>query len=145
MQGHRVVGIVLGLTWAIGGAAQTMNTVAGNSSWGDIQNVTVDAAGNIYAADIFYHVVYKVDRLGTTTTVAGNRTRGYSGDGALATNAQLYAPTAVAVAPDGTLYMHASAKWRRTGSSRRLREPVQTALRETAVPRRRRGSMRRRA
>ena len=105
MRLNQIWGIALGLAWAISGNAQNITTVAGNSSWGDIQNVTVDAAGNIYAADIYYHVVYKVDRLGTTTVVAGNKTRGYSGDGGLATSAQINQPTAVAVAADGTMYI----------------------------------------
>lgn len=84
---------------------QTILTVAGNSSWGDIQNVAVDSQGNIYAADVTKHVVYKVDKLGATTTVAGTGTAGYSGDGALATAAQLRQPAGVAVASDGSIYI----------------------------------------
>jgi uncharacterized protein (TIGR03437 family) len=85
--------------------SQNISTVAGNSTWGQIYNVTVDAAGNLYAADFTRHVVYKTDRLGATTVVAGTGTRGYSGDGALATGAQLNQPAGTAVAPDGTLYI----------------------------------------
>jgi uncharacterized protein (TIGR03437 family) len=87
------------------GWSQTINTVAGNSSWGDIQNIAVDAAGNLYAADVTQAVVYKVDRFGGTTVVAGNGTAGYSGDGALATAAQLRQPSGVAVGSDGTIYI----------------------------------------
>ncbi len=102
---HTVVGLLLGLALAVPAWPQTINTVAGNSTWGQVYNVTVDAAGNIYAADFTKHVVYRVDRFGATTTVAGNGRAGYSGDGALATNAQLFAPVGTAVAPDGTLYI----------------------------------------
>jgi uncharacterized protein (TIGR03437 family) len=85
--------------------AQNINTVGGNSSWGDVQNVTVDANGNLFVADVNKSVVYKVDRFGSTTTVAGTGTRGYSGDGALATSAQLNEPAGTAVTADGTLYI----------------------------------------
>src|SRR5215472_3288932 len=81
---------------------QTITTVAGNSSWGDIQNVAVDGQGNIYAADVFKHLVYKTDRLGSTTVIAGT-TAGYSGDGALANAAQLRQPAGVAVGADGSV------------------------------------------
>ncbi len=97
--------LLLGLALAVSAWPQSVNTVAGNSTWGQVYNVTVDAAGNIYAADFTKHVVYKVDRLGATTVVAGNGRAGYSGDGALAINAQLNAPVGTAVAPDGTLYI----------------------------------------
>lgn len=93
------------LFWATPAQPQNITTVGGNSSWSDVQNVAVDAAGNLYVADIGKHVVYKVDRLGSTTIVAGTGAAGYSGDGALAINAQLLRPDGVAVAPDGTLYI----------------------------------------
>jgi NHL repeat len=104
-QNYPVAGILLTLALATPVRSQNITTVAGNSSWGDIQNVTVDAAGNLYAADVTKAVVHKVDRFGSTTIVAGNGTPGYSGDGALATDAQLRQPAGVAVAPDGTMYI----------------------------------------
>ncbi len=79
--------------------------MAGNSTWGAVYNVTLDSAGNMYVADYTKHVVYKIDRLGSTTVVAGNGKAGYSGDGGLATSAQLSAPLGTAIAPDGTLYI----------------------------------------
>jgi uncharacterized protein (TIGR03437 family) len=84
---------------------QNITTVAGNSSWGLIYNVSVDAAGNLYVADQTKHAVYKIDTLGSTTIVAGTGAAGYSGDGALATAAKLNQPLGTAVAPDGTLYI----------------------------------------
>jgi uncharacterized protein (TIGR03437 family) len=101
---HRL-GWLLGLALVVPAWPQTINTVAGNSTWGLVYNVTVDGAGNIFVPDFTKHVVYRIDRFGTTTTVAGNGRAGYSGDGALATNAQLNAPCGTAVAPDGTLYI----------------------------------------
>lgn len=93
------------LSFVPSASSQNIITVAGNSSWGDAQNVSLDSAGNIYVADPAKHMVYKTDRLGATTTVAGTGTAGYSGDGALATAAQIRQPGGVAVAPDGSLYI----------------------------------------
>jgi hypothetical protein len=67
--------------------------------------VAVDATNNIYIADNLSHRVRKVDTNGTITTVAGNGTGGYSGDGRLATEAQLYYPSGVAVDVLGNLYI----------------------------------------
>ena len=86
--------------------AQTVGTAGGNSTWGRVYNPTLDAAGNLYAADLDVHVVYKIDKFGATTIVAGTSGKaGYSGDGGLATSALLNGPAGVAVASDGTMYI----------------------------------------
>ncbi len=101
--------ILTGLTLAIALAAparsQIITTVAGNSSWGRTTQPAMDAAGNLYAADYDKHVVYKIDRLGATTTFAGTGTAGYAGDGALATAARIWNPYGVAVGSDGSVYI----------------------------------------
>src|SRR5882724_10862252 len=56
-----------------------------------------DSQGNFYVADFGNSVVRKLSADGTVSTVAGNVTYGYSGDGGPATSAQLAFPTAVAV------------------------------------------------
>jgi streptogramin lyase len=48
-------------------------------------------------------VIRKISN-GTITTIAGNGTQGYSGDGAIATNAMLAAPQAITVDGDGNVY-----------------------------------------
>ena len=68
-------------------------------------SVTVDAAGNLYISDTFNHAVRKVAGDGTITTVAGIGTRGYSGDGGLATKAMLNYPEGLAVDAAGNLYI----------------------------------------
>jgi sugar lactone lactonase YvrE len=59
-------------------------------------------AGNIYVADTANN---RVVNYTTSTVIAGTGTSGYSGDGAAATAAKLSAPKAVAVTPDGAIYI----------------------------------------
>lgn len=65
--------------------------------------VATDSAGNLYISD--GPRIRKVDIHGVITTVAGNGTRGYSGDGGLATNAQISTPTNLAADNAGNLYI----------------------------------------
>jgi uncharacterized protein (TIGR03437 family) len=67
--------------------------------------VAVDGSGNLYIADGDNNRVRKVTADGTITTVAGNGTGGYSGDGASAQNASLNIPSDVAVDAAGNLYI----------------------------------------
>jgi len=66
--------------------------------------VAADANGNLYIADVVNNRIRKVSN-GAITTVAGNGTQGFSGDGGPATSAQLDLPSAVAVDPAGNLYI----------------------------------------
>src|ERR1035437_6767120 len=68
------------------------------------QGIAVDSAGNLYIADWQDNRIRKVAN-GVITTVAGNGTRGYSGDNGLATSAQLAYPAGVAVDSAGNLYI----------------------------------------
>jgi hypothetical protein len=64
-----------------------------------------DSAGNLYIADTGNQRVRKVNATtGVITTVAGNGTAGFSGDGNLATGAQLRYPYAVAIDAAGDLF-----------------------------------------
>ena len=67
--------------------------------------VAVDASGNLFVADVGNNRIRKIDVNGVITTVAGNGTRAYSGDGGAATNASLYEPTGVAVDASGNLFV----------------------------------------
>jgi GT2 family glycosyltransferase/sugar lactone lactonase YvrE len=65
--------------------------------------IVVAANGDIYFADSNNNVIDRVDRRPGVTTIAGNRTGGFSGDNGPATRAQLDTPDGVAIAPDGDL------------------------------------------
>ena len=67
--------------------------------------VTLDGAGNLYFADVHNRRIRKVDSAGVITTVAGNGTRGYSGDGGPAVEARLRFPQSVALDGAGNLYI----------------------------------------
>ena len=96
---------IAGLMWAVSGQSQIVTTIAGNTTWGRVWHSAMDAAGNIYAADYDKNQVYKVTPTGTTTTIAGTGTAGYTGDGGQAVSATLRNPGDVEIAPDGTLYI----------------------------------------
>ena len=76
---------------------------ATNASLNQPNSVAVDALGNLFIADSGNSVIRRVDTNGLITTVAGNGTTGYSGDGGAATNASFDDPTGVAVDALGNL------------------------------------------
>jgi sugar lactone lactonase YvrE len=77
--------------------------------------VAVDAAGNLYIndgvagnknfPDSGNHRVRKVDASGIITTIAGNGSAGFSGDGGAAINAQLNYPSGLALDGGGNLFI----------------------------------------
>jgi hypothetical protein len=101
-------------------AAGAITTIAGNGSYsffGDggpatsaslglsmgVNGMALDVGGSLYFVDPLNNRVRKVTPTGTISTVAGNGTAGYNGDGISATAAQLHAPTAVAVDVAGNI------------------------------------------
>ena len=67
--------------------------------------VSADNLGNVYIADYGNHVVRKVTSAGFISTIAGNGTSGYSGDGGYALAAQLAGPYDMAVDNVGKVYI----------------------------------------
>lgn len=104
----------------VDGATGIINTVAGTGTAGFSGDggspaaamlnrpfgVTFDAAGNYYIADRSNNRVRKVDAgSGIITTVAGNGTVGFSGDGGQATSANLNRPVFIAFDGGGNMYI----------------------------------------
>ena len=99
--------------------AQMIKTVAGNGINGYSGDggsatsaglayptgVAVDASGNLFIADQNINRIRKVSTIGVITTVAGNGTYGYSGDGGSAISAQFAYPSGVAVDASGNLFI----------------------------------------
>ena len=68
--------------------------------------VALDASGNVYIADFNNDLIRKVTTsTGIITSIAGNYSNGFSGDGGPATNAQIVQPTGVAVDATGNVYI----------------------------------------
>lgn len=102
------------------GADRIISTVAGNGALGDggdggqatdaklstPSGIAVNAAGDIYIADIFNNRVRKVDAVsGIITTIAGNGMTGNSGNGGPATAAYLNYPSSVSLDMLGNVYL----------------------------------------
>ena len=79
-----------------------IHTVATNVS---AESLAVDPAGNIYFPDFLTNTVKKILPSGVQTTIAGNGTPGFSGDGGVATFAQLNQPYGVALDASGNVYV----------------------------------------
>src|SRR5207302_10208041 len=88
------------LVLAVPALSQTINTVAGggagdggaatDASLNQPRGVALDASGNLYIADHFNHRIRKVAAAtGIITTVAGNGSLAFAGDGGAATSASL--------------------------------------------------------
>jgi len=96
-----------------------ITTVAGNGTAGfsgdggqatlaELDNpfgVKLDATGNIYLADFINNRIRMINTTGVITTLAGNGTAGFSGDGGQATAAELQHPGGVAFDASGNMYI----------------------------------------
>ncbi|MBI1922332.1 MAG: chitobiase/beta-hexosaminidase C-terminal domain-containing protein [Geobacter sp.] len=104
----------------VNGATGVISTVAGSgySGYGGDggaatnamlygpSDVTVDGVGNFYIADVYNNRIRKVNAATSIiTTVAGNGSLNWSGDGGAATAASLYGPAGVAVGGAGNLFI----------------------------------------
>jgi RHS repeat-associated protein len=108
-----------GTTEHVNPFSTVVTTVAGNGTVGYsgdggpatqaelhvVDDVAVGPDGSLYIVTDGDNRVRKVDPKGIITTVAGNGTAGFSGDGGPATQAQFNFPTGITVGPDGGLYI----------------------------------------
>ncbi len=77
---------------------------AANASLAVPSGVAFDSAGNMYVTELDGQKVRKITPNGTISTIAGNGTAGFSGDGGPATQAALLLPLFVAVDGPGNVY-----------------------------------------
>ncbi len=110
---------LLAVAFCLNTNAQIITTVAGNGTTGYSgdggasiaaklhapQGLAIDAAGNVYIADADNHSIRKMNATGIISTIAGNGTQGYSGDGGPATSALLSYPLGMALDAAGNLYI----------------------------------------
>lgn len=68
-------------------------------------SIARDGAGNMYIADTLHNMIRKVDTTQTISTIAGNGSAGYSGDGGPAASATLNTPSGVALDGAGNVYI----------------------------------------
>lgn len=65
--------------------------------------LTIDKQGNILFVDALNSCVRQVDKSGIISTIAGNGKQGFSGDGAIATQATMNFPSAIAIDSSGNI------------------------------------------
>ncbi len=106
---------------------QIITTIAGNGTPGfagdgggeataelySPKGIVFDSIGNMYVLDAANKRVRKIDPTGIITTVAGNGTSGYSGDGGPATNAELDGPQGIAIDGADNIYIAEQSRIRK--------------------------------
>lgn len=107
--------------------AGTISTVVGDGKPGYIgdnglaklaqlnnpNDVALDRFGNLYIADVGNNVIRKVNlTTNIITTVAGNGSRGFGGDGGLAIQASLNRPTGITLDSIGNIYISDAFNYR---------------------------------
>lgn len=98
-----------GIVTTVGGGNGTTPIVDGASATSgtfiNLSGLVLDAAGNIYITELSSSRVRKISTLGIVTTIAGNGTQGFSGDGGAATAAELKFPLGLAIDGTGNIYI----------------------------------------
>jgi DNA-binding beta-propeller fold protein YncE len=74
--------------------------------------LAVDMAGNLFLVDSLDNRIRKINPAGIISTVAGDGTRGFGGDGGPATSAPLNAPVGIAADTAGNLFIADSGNHR---------------------------------
>jgi sugar lactone lactonase YvrE len=84
-----------------------------NALLNDPEDLSVDAAGNVYISDTQNHRIRRIDAAtGIIHTIAGTGVKGFSGDGGLATDAEISFPAGLAVDSAGRIYFADEANQR---------------------------------
>lgn len=111
----------------VNAATKNITTVAGNGTLGaggsgvpatsvglnSPISLAVDGLGDFYFSDQYSHAIFKVSSsTGTMTLAAGNRTKGYGGDGGPAINASFWAPQGIALDAAGNCFIADAGNYR---------------------------------
>ena len=67
--------------------------------------IAVDDNGNVYIADVNNNRIRKIDKTGMISTLAGNGSKGYSGDGMAATASELNWAIGIAIDDSNNFYI----------------------------------------
>jgi uncharacterized protein (TIGR03437 family) len=113
---HRIRKIANGVITTVAGNGQEGaggdNGPATSAQLSFPRDVAVDAQGNLYIADTGNSRIRKVTAAGVISTIAGDGTPGFTGDGNAATSAELSYPAALAMGAGGVLYIADSWNYR---------------------------------
>jgi len=104
---HRVRKVSNGIITSVVGITTCCASGSGaNAAYiGTPSGVAVDGSGNVYVSESNFAVIAKVNQSANTiATIAGTGNAGFSGDGALATNASMNTPMGLWVTSAGDLY-----------------------------------------
>ncbi len=97
-----------GIVNTIAGNGMTYGGDGGSATAAGIdlpRGIALDNIGNIYFSDQTAHRVRKIDLTGIISTIAGNGSPGYSGDGTAASTASLNHPSGLAIDGLGNLFI----------------------------------------
>jgi uncharacterized protein (TIGR03437 family) len=115
VQGYYFIGkITNGVVATLAGGQEGFggdNGPAGKAVFSGSSEIAVDAGGNLYIADGGNNRVRRISN-GVITTIAGNGSPGFSGDGGPAANALLNGPHGVTVDASGKVYVIDNARIR---------------------------------
>jgi sugar lactone lactonase YvrE len=99
-----------GLISTVAGTGKSGDTAEGSSalsvSFGQINGLAVDAAGNLFISDVGQHKIFRVSSAsGIVSRAAGNGKAGFSGDGASAVDASFLFPASIALDSTGNIFV----------------------------------------
>ena len=103
-----IITTVAGIGWTGGGCHCGYSGDGGQATNAELNypyGMTFDATGNIYVADLSNYCIRMINTSGIISTIVGDTTAGFSGDGGQASAARLNWPRGVALDASGNLYI----------------------------------------